>query len=68
LPPQPVITRDNVTINVDSVVYWMITDPVKSVYEINDLVGSPRSAHDYRNALGNGRDGFSSHAVEPRPD
>ena len=22
LPPQPVITRDNVTINVDSVVYW----------------------------------------------
>ncbi|CAN5432841.1 SPFH domain-containing protein [soil metagenome] len=39
LPPQPVITRDNVTINVDSVVYWMITDPVKSVYEVNDLVG-----------------------------
>ncbi len=40
LPPQPVITRDNVTINVDSVVYWLITDPIKSVYEINDLVGS----------------------------
>ena len=40
LPPQPVITRDNVTINVDSVVYWQITDPIKSVYEINDLVGS----------------------------
>lgn len=39
LPPQPVITRDNVTINVDSVVYWQITDPAKSVYEINDLVG-----------------------------
>ncbi len=39
LPPQPVITRDNVTINVDSVVYWMITDPVKAVYEVNDLVG-----------------------------
>ncbi|MEP6703595.1 MAG: SPFH domain-containing protein, partial [Acidobacteriota bacterium] len=38
LPPQPVITRDNVTINVDSVVYWMITDPIKAVYEINDLV------------------------------
>jgi regulator of protease activity HflC (stomatin/prohibitin superfamily) len=40
LPPQPVITRDNLTINVDSVVYWMITDPIKAVYEINDLVGS----------------------------
>src|ERR687886_23530 len=25
LPPQPVITRDNVTIHVDSVVYWQIT-------------------------------------------
>src|SRR5919202_1090990 len=39
LPPQPVITRDNVTIHVDSVVYWQITDPVKAVYEVNDLIG-----------------------------
>jgi len=39
LPPQPVITRDNVTINVDSVVYWQITDPIKSVYEVTNLVG-----------------------------
>jgi regulator of protease activity HflC (stomatin/prohibitin superfamily) len=39
LPPQPVITRDNVTIHVDSVVYWQVTDPVKAVYEITDLVG-----------------------------
>src|SRR5215203_6350111 len=39
LPPQPVITRDNVTIHVDSVVYWQITDPIKAVYEITDLVG-----------------------------
>jgi len=39
LPPQPVITRDNVTILVDSVVYWQITDPMKAVYEMNDLVG-----------------------------
>src|SRR5437773_5009067 len=39
LPPQPIITRDNVTIHVDSVVYWQITDPVKAVYEMNDLVG-----------------------------
>src|SRR5881398_180928 len=40
LPPQPVITRDNVTIHVDSVVYWQITDPVKAVYEMNDLIGA----------------------------
>src|SRR3977135_979391 len=39
LPPQPVITRDNVTIHVDSVVYWQVTDPVKAVYEMNDLGG-----------------------------
>jgi regulator of protease activity HflC (stomatin/prohibitin superfamily) len=39
LPPQAVITRDNVTIHVDSVVYWQITDPVKAVYEVADLVG-----------------------------
>jgi regulator of protease activity HflC (stomatin/prohibitin superfamily) len=40
LPPQSVITRDNVMVNVDSVVYWQIIDPIKSVYEVNDLVGS----------------------------
>lgn len=39
LLPQPVITRDNVTIMVDSVIYWQITDPLKAVYEVNDLVG-----------------------------
>ena len=40
LPPQPVITRDNVTIHVDSVVYWQITDAVKAVYEVADLIGA----------------------------
>ncbi len=39
LPPQPVITRDNVTIHVDSVVYWQVTDPIKAVYEVTDLIG-----------------------------
>ena len=40
LPPQPVITRDNVTIHVDSVVYWQITDPKRAVYEVADLIGA----------------------------
>src|SRR5438093_2509676 len=40
LPPQSVISRDNVMVNVDSVVYWQITDPVKATFEVNDLVGS----------------------------
>ena len=39
LMPQPVITRDNVTIMVDSIIYWQITDPIKAMYEVNDLVG-----------------------------
>ena len=40
LPAQSVISRDNVMITVDSVVYWQITDPIKATYEVNDLVGS----------------------------
>ncbi len=39
LAPQPVITRDNVTILADSVIYWQITDPIKAVYEVSDLTG-----------------------------
>ena len=37
IPPQGVITKDNVTINIDTVVFYQITDPVKSVYEIANL-------------------------------
>lgn len=33
-PPQPVITSDNVTMQIDTVVYYQITDPVKYTYEI----------------------------------
>ena len=36
-PPQPVITRDNVTMEVDTVLYFQITDPFKAIYEIVDL-------------------------------
>lgn len=35
--PQNVITRDNVTMEVDCVVYWQIIEPVKSVYEIYNV-------------------------------
>lgn len=37
IEPQPVITRDNVTMEVDCIVYWQITDPIKAVYEISTL-------------------------------
>ena len=39
MPLQSAITKDNVQIDVDSVVYWQITDPLKSVYEVVDLIG-----------------------------
>ena len=35
--PQSVITKDNVTITIDTVVFYQITDPVKAVYEIESL-------------------------------
>ena len=37
VPPQGVITSDNVTITVDTVVFYKITDPAKAVYEIQNL-------------------------------
>ena len=37
IPPQNVITADNVTITIDTVVFYKITDPAKAVYEIQSL-------------------------------
>jgi len=37
IPPQGVITKDNVTITIDTVVFYQIMDPVKAVYEIESL-------------------------------
>ena len=37
VPPQGVITKDNVTITIDTVVFYRIIDPAKAVYEIQSL-------------------------------
>ena len=37
IPPQGVITEDNVTITIDTVVFYQISDPAKAVYEIQSL-------------------------------
>jgi len=34
VPPQAVITKDNVVVEVDAVVYYEVTDPVKVVYNV----------------------------------
>lgn len=36
LEPQEVITRDNVTVRVDAVVYFMVIDPAKAVINVED--------------------------------
>ena len=33
-PPQPVITEDNLVVNIDSVIYFQVTDPKSATYEI----------------------------------
>ena len=37
IEPQPVITRDNVTMEVDAVIYFVIVDPVRATYEVQNL-------------------------------
>ena len=39
-PPQPVITKDNVTMQIDTVVYFQVTDPVRYRYEISNPVSA----------------------------
>jgi len=36
-PPSSVITRDNVTMEVDAILFYQITDPLKAIYEITNL-------------------------------
>ena len=38
VPPQEVITKDNVVVTVDAVVYYQATDPVKLKYNISNFV------------------------------
>jgi regulator of protease activity HflC (stomatin/prohibitin superfamily) len=37
-PPQPVITKDNVTMMIDTVVYYQVTDSFKYTYEISNPI------------------------------
>ena len=36
-PSQPVITKDNVTIDIDAVLYYRVADPQKATYSIQNL-------------------------------
>jgi regulator of protease activity HflC (stomatin/prohibitin superfamily) len=37
-PPQPVITEDNLVVNIDSVIYFQVTEPKAAVYEIANYI------------------------------
>ena len=37
VPPQAVITKDNVVVEVDAVIYYQVFDPVKVTYEVADF-------------------------------
>jgi regulator of protease activity HflC (stomatin/prohibitin superfamily) len=39
-PPQPVITEDNLTVGIDTVIYFQVTDPKAATYEISNYVGA----------------------------
>ncbi len=40
VPPQEVITKDNVVVTVDAIVYFEATDPVKLIYNVVDFYGA----------------------------
>jgi regulator of protease activity HflC (stomatin/prohibitin superfamily) len=54
VPPQDVITKDNVMVTVDAVIYFQITDPVKVVYNISNFsLGTLKLAQtNLRNVVG----------------
>ncbi|MCB4792464.1 MAG: SPFH/Band 7/PHB domain protein [Elusimicrobia bacterium] len=54
VPPQDVITKDNVMVTVDAVIYFQITDPTKVVYNISNFaLGTLKLAQtNLRNVIG----------------
>ena len=53
-PPQPVITKDNVTMQIDTVVYFQITDPKLYTYGVEQpmVAMEPLTATTLRNIIG----------------
>src|SRR5437763_7991114 len=39
-PPQPVITEDNLVVNIDSVIFFQVTDPRAATYEIANYIAA----------------------------
>ncbi len=54
VPPQGVITKDNVVVEVDAVVYYEVTDPVKVTYNVADfyIAATKLAQTNLRNLIG----------------
>ena len=54
-PPQSVITKDNLVVGIDTVIYFQVTDPRAATYEIADYIQAIEqlSVTTLRNAIGN---------------
>jgi regulator of protease activity HflC (stomatin/prohibitin superfamily) len=54
VPPQSVITKDNVSVVVDAIIYFQVTDPVKVVYNIENfaLAALKLAQTNLRNVIG----------------
>ena len=54
-PPQSVITKDNLVVGIDTVIYFQVTDPRAATYEIADFIQAIEqlSVTTLRNAIGN---------------
>lgn len=55
LKPQPVITLDNVTMNIDAVIYYQVTDSYRATYEVSNLLAAVEqlALTSLRNIVGN---------------
>lgn len=54
VPPQRVITRDNVSVEVDAIIYIQVTDPFRARYEISNYIvaASKLAQTNLRNVIG----------------
>lgn len=52
--PQKVITRDNVTVTVDAVIYYRVVDPVRAVFEVQNfaIAATTLAQTNLRNLIG----------------
>jgi regulator of protease activity HflC (stomatin/prohibitin superfamily) len=65
-PPQPVITEDNLVVEIDTVLYFQVTDPRSAAYEIANYLRAVEqlTVTTLRNVVGSmDLEGFNAHAA-----